>query len=554
MSKLSLLKVIALINSFLGIVPIVMLSLYFGYIDGSKLVDGITYGPTYSRSAGEPVWIFSILFTLIVSIIGSILSIFLFSRTGERKYLTLSFLGGVIIYWITFFNFKKIGDWKKIFSFAALLVPALSLSLLGIMMAGVGFAAKAPELDEPSSGAYYEDPSFSLDPSKPNVIDIFSDGLDLNCFDEAMNNEMWNELEDFTFYSRFVTSGYFTDTSVGELLMGDSDYLQTYNNFGSSRLYKFGKEASFSDYEQQNFIGNISFLSSKVQTFEQVWSGDWRFFKTIYPDVNVMNWTLANELLGYKNIYKYAPEYAPYKAFIEKAHAGAKASYSYLTDHITHSPDHIDENGKITIYGSRFKSFKALANFIVDLKIKLSSITDENHPGVNAFDNTTIFIYGDHGSHRLENVAYNSLPKNGNSSTKNISALFVKPLKTKLNMFATPKPKNIVSDREIWAPFVRRIIKESVLDKQSPINFIETNKNFNPGRIFETTDRTSELKINNQSTHLYYNYYTHFNNGVLERLSDKEVGVIGVSHGVNGWYPRDSAESSLINLVVGWWD
>lgn len=483
MTRIKFLKIIAFINSLISIWPVVWLIerlATHGFLTGKaniwQLMDD-----QYNLYD-----IIVIAFAAVVMISNAIIGSYLFKKTSNSRNLLLAFLGGNIFY-ILFAMIptkeKRNKGIKKILAGSfGVTMAAGSLPSLGYSIYEVTNLERLSNID---TASYIKDESFefSLDKKHPNVIDLFTDGLDFNFFQKAMNDDKWNKLNDFTFYPKFVETGFETDRSTPMLMSGDDRYIRDYKVPRSRDKY-YQEAISYRNGGQLNHIGNID---TGPTGFYDAWSGNWKHFTQNFPDVNNLNWVKANEILSAGGINKYSPEYAPYKAFIERMKPG-RASYSKLDDTITHGPIHTNEFGHFTMFGNVDASYKALTNFLVELRDKLSSIVDPANPGYSAYDNTTIFVYGDHGSHTITWPIINQNPE-GNIYRKNQSALFVKPLK---EFVTNSKPRNINLDREIWAPFYRRILRKALIPEQngaysSPLEFINTNINFDSGHNFGST-------------------------------------------------------------------
>lgn len=301
---------------------------------------------------------------------------------------------------------------------------------------------------------------FSTNPSSPNLIEIFTDGLDMH---EEDVKDLWTKdksLKDFTLFDKFMTVGpetHFSTPSInGDFKLNNPFAMMKKYDVGPEKLmdvvYEDGFIKSFIDhmnvdkdgFDSRSVINPIGYGTSV--SYGPCVSGNPDAIKKLDSNLQVTNWSGArDDAYGKWGISPTSPDGDGY-AWLNKnikvqLDPNSKGARVYIEDMMTHRPFMTNGNGRFTTFNFIYKDqVKFIVKNIKDIIASLSN--------VGAYDNTMIVVYGDHASHDFfdkEPTPYRFSPR------KFESAMMIK----------YPKQSHVqmeTSNRFIYAAQVNKII------------------------------------------------------------------------------------------------
>ena len=378
--------------------------------------------------------------------------------------------------------------------------------------------------NKPWTSNNYEAPIFSENLSTPNTIEIFTDGFDQDYFLGVANTD---KLKNFQIYPNVVTSSFHTEGSYKFLMNGDKEFANLYGKM-------VAKDPKYAGILNDNERGK-KYLLNGMSNLE---FNNWRTETLRNPDqmnrigvpsrwlsgkkYHTLDWMRAKKELKTKYGLGGFSEFSfAYELFIRDIKLGQKKqSYNYLEDELTHIPPIVMANGKPNIFGVKIsEANRYLYNFLLRLIKKLESIKIGTK-NLTLYDNTNIYIYGDHASH----IKLDASPFTKQNSNKNRTMLIVKPAVKNEKQRVSSK---IHKDRAIWAPFIRRIINhQELFPNDSIVSWIDTNPNFDINRKYITYSKAmskgwwmNTLDINTG----YTSGVNRYKNGWVRELSKFDV-------------------------------
>ncbi len=340
----------------------------------------------------------------------------------------------------------------------------------------------------------------SLDPQKPNLIEIFSDGFFRRAHTESIQKE--KTLKDFTIFDKYIADSSSTYSTV-TTIWGDLDKYNKIRLFHERKdknipyvdlVQKIYFWETFQDHMNKEtdphgtYKDNINIINpiniANQVGYNTATAGDARMIKTTHPNWNVTNWAGARDSIGL-GINDRSPDGMSYHWLNQNMVPGKnKPARIYISDLITHPPIMNNKEGKFNSgAGTRQEQWMLVRQKLIELVKTLKSIEDPaTH--INAYDNTMIIMYGDHKDHTFVTQ------KTGlNGRAEYFESLMVAKYPNQHH-----PNKAVVSDRVVYSPQVSAIIKDFILN-QDP-QFIDKNNMFQPGTAhWAMLDKDSVLKV-----------------------------------------------------------
>lgn len=324
------------------------------------------------------------------------------------------------------------------------------------------------------SAKSFEDPviappvKFSLDKDHPNLVEIFSDGFDINHFDSSIYTNDSN-FKDFTWFKRFATAGHPTHLSISMIFNEFKDsnpFNVMYENNLKPREYQpyeYSKGAlengvkhlgfSKNEFNARTIVNPIDFSSSTE--YGQSLSGMPESIWDVDPTINITNWSGARDantsFFGVKNS---PPDVQSYKWLANNSKAasqGEKGARVYITDMLTHRPFLVNDKQEFTVWDiKRDDVIKSLHQSISDVISSLKNIKDSS--GFSAYDNSMIMVFGDHASHDFMDFQV------GDNSTRSCESSFI--IKYPKQSSKPQTTMNVVENKFVWSPQINHIIRD----------------------------------------------------------------------------------------------
>ena len=388
------------------------------------------------------------------------LNIYLLINDFKKYYLLSILIFGNVFYFTKYlfgYIFRKVPK-KKIGKKTIIAISSVVMSsILIIPMIPFVIGRDSFYVDEPSKT--YQDVSFSLDPKTPNTIEFFEDGINPTHF---LENKNLSFMEGFYIFDNTTTSAFMTQQSHSRMIGGENSWDPKASHINGIRKNLFINHST--DVYQKNYInmmghGRIPFKSFSAGGFGYAPDAE---AKEKDKNIHFLNFGQAREIQARKNngfSQKFGPTAAIYETFIGGIHKQdtskkEKPSHTYMQGELFHGPRKAHSDGTLGLFNTGFKDVNEYSrNMLSRIIAKLKSIRlkPSDPDSFNAYDNTNIFIYGDHGAHTFrEPKVYQSFDER-----KNRSIFMVKPA---ITTHAKKTAPIMESDKYLWAPHLRNII------------------------------------------------------------------------------------------------
>lgn len=345
-----------------------------------------------------------------------------------------------------------------------------------LAVVGVGAAVLAIPFYQAMSYPAFEVPfigkkmKFSLDKDHPNLVEVFTDGFDIQHYDPKEYTEDDN-FKEFTWFKHFATPGYPTHLSV-PMIFGDFekwnpfeimyDTKETPDDYQShiyaDGILKSGVEHinyAQNEFSSRTLINPVGFSDSSFYG-PSVSSVPKAILKED-PTLNVTNWVGARDANnGSFGVGDYPPDIQGYHWLqnnLLPASQGEKGARVYISDMITHRPFVVDDNQHFTLWDiKREDTAKSLHDALSDTINALKNIKDNS--GFSAYDNSLIVVWGDHASHDYMDYQL------GESASRASESSMIIKFPEQASDTKTQKFMNVIDDKFIWGPQINSIISE----------------------------------------------------------------------------------------------
>ena len=357
-----------LITSLLSIIPFVVLMLRMNDLSRVGDLDNINeqlINKVLSRTISSPNFLYPFILGLIVWIFSAITSTWsIINKKINNLYGYASLIMGglgihlilLIIYFVkdkhfreTKFNFRN--KFLEITAFVSLPITLLIVFVTSMI------ASFQKTFDSPVVGAKI---MYSLDKNNPNLIEIFTDGFDQWNLSDIQDQKLFKK---FTWYKKFLTSGFQTHASVPSIYGGlKSNPFTILDKHGireeekgdvtNSLLWKMVYGNEFLEegikhlevvkdkFSQINIVNPNTFSDNYL--YGAVTSGVPSAIKKRAPRINVTNWSGARDnIVGKFGVMSKTPDNISYD-FLTKHYGistqSTKGARVYISDLITHKP------------------------------------------------------------------------------------------------------------------------------------------------------------------------------------------------------------------------
>lgn len=485
-------NLIILVMSILSLIPLAFFYIQASKISGMSDVASANDGyikETLSLSLSNIRILIPFIIGVFVWTTNSAISAYAINK-GRIRFLygfTSSILGGLGIHFIVsliyLIRVKNIKINKLILS------STVTFSSLVLIVAPFAIIVPKKTFEEPIIGKKI---NVSFNKAKPNLIEIFSDGLDLHSNADVILEDQ--NLKDFYNFENYSTAGAPTHLSKTMINAGFEDYnpfrvLHDFNyqsnreyaekvygelflETGILHMHKFEDE-----FSSRNLINPLNYSDSPA--YGMGVSSNPPAIAKRDPLLNITNWSGARDSnAGSWGISDKAPDSASYEWLSKNLvadHRVDKGARVYIGDLLTHRS--FSSSSKNTYSTFNFSRNDQVKNWVQNISMVINSLksikNDQNHSvseADNAYDNSMIVIYGDHASHDFIPTA--GATEEDNKVRKAESALLIKYPNSNAN------PSNrVVRDRAIWSPQLNEIIEDGIMNhRNDPLEYFKDHR------------------------------------------------------------------------------
>lgn len=481
-----------MIMSLLSLVPLIFFYLQASAIAGMSDVANANDGyikETLSLSLSNIKILIPFVIGVFVWVVNTAISAYAISK-GKIRFLygfASSILGGLGIHFVI--SLIYLIDFKKAKPNRIVVASIASISSVALVVAPLAIIVPKKTFESPVIGKQIK---VSFNKSNPNLIEIFSDGLDLHSNAEVILDNP--NLKDFYNFENYSTAGAPTHLSKTMLNSG----FENYNPFKVLHDYNIQSNEEYSDkvygelfletgishmhnlessFSSRNLINPLNYADSSAYGMG-VSSNPAAIVKRD-PSLNITNWSGARDAnAGSWGISDKAPDSASYE-WLSKNIIGDqqtdKGARIYIGDLLTHRSF---SNSSTNTYSTfNFSRNDQVNNWVENISNVINSLRNiknsANHPSNeadDAYDNSMIIIYGDHASHDFIPTA--GATDEDNKVRKAESALLIKYPGANANT-----NNRIVRDRAVWGPQLNEIIEDGIKNHRSnPLEFFNDHK------------------------------------------------------------------------------